>query len=61
VIPATWSRISANLGPRIQAQSDFNGWGYARLVDTSTPSAPTEVGQITTPEIADPDFHRRLR
>lgn len=25
------------------------------------PQRPTEVGQITIPETADPDFHRRLR
>ena len=45
-----------DLGPRIEAQAEFDGWGYARVVDTSTPSAPTEVGQITIPETADPDF-----
>src|ERR671911_1799495 len=45
-----------DLGPRIQAQSEFDGWGYARVVDTSTPSAPTEVGQITISETADPAF-----
>jgi hypothetical protein len=45
-----------DLGPSIQAQSEFDGWGYARVVDTSTASAPTEVGQITIPETADPAF-----
>jgi hypothetical protein len=45
-----------DLGPRIQAQAEFDGWGYARVVDTSTPSAPTEVGQITIPETADTAF-----
>jgi hypothetical protein len=45
-----------DLGPRIEAQSEFDGWGYARVVDTSTPSAPTEVGQITISETADPAF-----
>jgi hypothetical protein len=45
-----------DIGPRIEAQSEFDGWGYARVVDTSTPSAPTEVGQITIPETADPAF-----
>jgi hypothetical protein len=45
-----------DLGPRIQAQSEFDGWGYARVVDTSAASAPTEVGQITIPETADPAF-----
>jgi hypothetical protein len=45
-----------DLGPRIEAQAEFDGWGYARVVDTSTASAPTEVGQITIPETADPAF-----
>jgi hypothetical protein len=45
-----------DLGPRISAQSEFDGWGYARLVDTSTASAPNEVGQFNIPETADPDF-----
>jgi hypothetical protein len=45
-----------DLGPRISAQSEFDGWGYARLIDTSTPSAPNEVGQFNIPETADPDF-----
>jgi hypothetical protein len=45
-----------DLGPRIRAQSEFDGWGYARVVDTSAASAPTEVGQITIPETADPAF-----
>jgi hypothetical protein len=45
-----------DLGPRISAQSEFDGWGYARLIDTSTASAPNEVGQFNIPETADPDF-----
>lgn len=45
-----------DLGPRIEAQSEFDGWGYARLIDTSAASAPNEVGQFNIPETADPDF-----
>jgi hypothetical protein len=45
-----------DLGPRIEAQSEFDGWGYTRVVDTSRASAPSEVGQITIPETADPAF-----
>jgi hypothetical protein len=45
-----------DVGPRISAQSEFDGWGYARVVDTSTPSAPSEVGQFHIPETADPAF-----
>jgi hypothetical protein len=45
-----------DLGPRVSAQSEFDGWGYARMVDTSTASAPNEVGQYNIPETADPAF-----
>jgi hypothetical protein len=45
-----------DLGPRVSAQSEFDGWGYARMVDTSTPSAPTEVGQFAIDEVSDPAF-----
>jgi hypothetical protein len=45
-----------DLGPRVSAQSEFDGWGYARLIDTSTASAPNEVGQFNIPETADPAF-----
>ena len=45
-----------DLGPRIQAQAEFDGWGYARVIDTSAASAPTEVGQITIAETDDPAF-----
>jgi hypothetical protein len=45
-----------DLGPRVSAQSEFDGWGYARMVDTSTASAPNEVGQFNIPETADPAF-----
>jgi hypothetical protein len=45
-----------DLGPRIEATSEFDGWGYARLIDTSAPAAPNEVAQFNIPETADPDF-----
>jgi hypothetical protein len=45
-----------DLGPDISAESEFDGWGYARMVDTSTASSPTEVGQFNIPETADPAF-----
>jgi hypothetical protein len=54
--PAPLEPTPGTLGPRIEAQSQFDGWGYARLVDTSTPSAPAEVGQFTIPETDDPAF-----
>ncbi|WP_162605967.1 hypothetical protein [Jiangella aurantiaca] len=45
-----------DLGPRVSAQAEFDGWGYARVVDTSNPAAPTEIAQITIPETDDPAF-----
>jgi hypothetical protein len=42
-----------DLGPRVEAKSEFDGWGYARVV--GTPSM-TELGQITIPQTADPAF-----
>jgi hypothetical protein len=45
-----------DLGPTIEAQSEFDGWGYARLIDTTNASVPTEVGQFNIPETALPDF-----
>jgi len=38
-----------DVGPRVEAQSEFDGWGYARLIENST----TEVGQYNIPETAD--------
>lgn len=40
----------------IEVLSQFDGWGYVRVIDTSTPGTPTEIGQITIDETADPDF-----
>ena len=45
-----------DLGPRLEAEAEFDGWGYTRLVDTSSASTPTEVGQFNIPETADPAF-----
>jgi hypothetical protein len=39
------------VGPRIEAQAEFDGWGYRRVVGTSTATSPTEVGQITIPGV----------
>jgi hypothetical protein len=54
--PAPLEPTPGTLGPRIDAPSVFDGWGHARLIDTSTPSAPTEVGQFAIPQTADPAF-----
>jgi hypothetical protein len=54
--PAPNEPTPGTLGPRIDAPSQFDGWGHARLIDTSTPSAPTEVGQFAIPQTADKDF-----
>jgi hypothetical protein len=45
-----------DLGPRIEAMAEFDGWGYTRVVDTSVAAAPTEVSQIALPETSDPAF-----
>jgi hypothetical protein len=54
--PAPNEPTPGTLGPRIDAEAEFDGWGYARLINTSNPSAPTEVGQFNIPETADPAF-----
>jgi hypothetical protein len=54
--PAPLEPTPGTLGPRIEAESDFDGWGYARLLDTSAPSAPNEVGQFYLPEQTSLDF-----
>jgi hypothetical protein len=54
--PAPNEPTPGTLGPRIEAASQFDGWGHARLIDTSNPAAPTEVGQFAIPQTADPRF-----
>ena len=51
--PAPNEPTPGTLGPRLEAQSQFDGWGYARLV--ATPSM-TEVGQFAIPQTGDPAF-----
>ena len=50
--PAPNEPAPGTLGPKIEGASEFDGWGYARLHDTSNPAAPTEVGQYWLPEQA---------
>jgi hypothetical protein len=54
--PAYTEPAVGTVGPRIEAQSEFDGWGYTRVIDTSNNSEPTEVAQITIPEGSDPAF-----
>jgi hypothetical protein len=54
--PAPLEPTPGDKGPRIDAASQFDGWGHPRLIDTSNPAAPTEVGQIAIPQTADPAF-----
>jgi hypothetical protein len=49
--PAPNEPTPGTLGPRIEAQSQYDGWGYARLISNST-----EVGQFAIPETGDPAF-----
>jgi hypothetical protein len=50
--PAPNEPTPGTLGPRIEAESQFDGWGYARLLQNST----TEVGQFAIPQTSDPAF-----
>jgi hypothetical protein len=50
--PAPLEPTPGTLGPRIEAASEFDGWGYARLHDASL----NEVGQYWLPEQASTDF-----
>jgi hypothetical protein len=50
--PAPNEPTPGTLGPRIEAESQFDGWGYARLIQNST----TEVGQFAIPQTSDPAF-----
>ena len=45
-----------DLGAKIRAASEYDGWGYARMVDTSDEANPTEVGQFFLPEQIDQAF-----
>jgi hypothetical protein len=49
--PAPNEPTPGTLGPRIEAQSEFDGWGYARLIDSTT---MTEIGQQAIDETDDP-------
>lgn len=42
-----------DLGPRIEAEAEFDGWGYVRLIDATT---MTEIDQLTVPQTIDPAF-----
>jgi hypothetical protein len=44
-----------DLGAKITASSQFDGWGYSRVLDTSGED-PVELAQITIPETADEAF-----
>jgi hypothetical protein len=48
--PAPLEPTPGTLGPRIEAASQFDGWGYARLLDSSE----NEIGQHWLPEQVDP-------
>jgi len=44
------------VGFEVDITATFDGWGYTRVLDTSTPGTLTEVAQITIPETDDPAF-----
>jgi hypothetical protein len=45
-----------DLGAKISASSQFDGWGYSRVLDTSDPANPIELAQVTIPETDDEEF-----
>jgi hypothetical protein len=54
--PADLEPNIGEVGFEVDITATFDGWGYVRVLDTSDPSSPTEVSQITIPETADEDF-----
>jgi hypothetical protein len=45
-----------DVGFDVDITATFDGWGYTRVLDTSDPSTPTEVGHFAIPQTADEDF-----
>src|SRR5919106_2942474 len=54
--PADLEPNIGEVGFEVDITSTFDGWGYTRVLDTSTPGTLTEVAQITIPETDDPAF-----
>jgi hypothetical protein len=54
--PADLEPDIGEVGFEVDITATFDGWGYTRVLDTSTPGALTEVAQITIPETDDPAF-----
>jgi hypothetical protein len=50
--PAPNEPTPGTLGPRLDAASVFDGWGYARLINSSM----TELAQLPIPQTGDPAF-----
>src|ERR687891_1895106 len=51
--PAPNEPTPGTLGPRIEAQSQFDGWGYARLINSTSMA---EIDQQPIPETDKPEF-----
>ncbi len=54
--PADLEPDIGEVGFEVDITATFDGWGYTRVLDTSTPGALTEISQISIPETADEDF-----
>jgi hypothetical protein len=54
--PADLEPDIGEVGFEVDITAVFDGWGYVRVLDTSSASAPTEIAQITIPETADEAF-----
>jgi len=53
--PAPLEPSPGDLGPRIRATSEFDGWGYVRLLE-STPPGFTQLDTLTIGPTSDPAF-----
>jgi hypothetical protein len=54
--PADLEPNIGEVGFEVDITATFDGWGYTRVLDTSTEGTLTEIAQISIPETADEDF-----
>ena len=54
--PADLEPNIGEVGFDVDITATFDGWGYTRVLDTSTEGTLTEIAQISIPETADEDF-----
>jgi hypothetical protein len=54
--PAPLEPSPGELGPRIRATSEFDGWGYVRLLDADPAGGFTQIDTLAIDELSDPNF-----